>query len=256
MLTAGAVGVLMLVGLIMRGVAFDFRVKARSDQKPLWNRVFFAGSLTAALAQGYMLGLMVMGFADGWGAHLFAVLIAGCLAAGYALIGAAWLIIKTEGALQRKAVRWAHRALWLTALGVVAISLATPLLSERIFAKWFHLPWIVLLAPIPLATAALFLWIERTLRRLPGRLAVGDERGTFIPFGATIGIMLLAFCGLAYSLFPYLVVDEISIWDAAAAPESLMIIFIGAAVVLPMIIGYTVFAYRVFGGKVRDLRYD
>ncbi len=248
--------VMMLVGLIMRGVAFDFRVKARAGHKPRWNRVFFAGSLTTALAQGYMLGLMVMGFEGGWGAHLFAVLIAACLAAGYTLLGAGWLIVKCEGELQLKAVRWARRALWLTAIGVAAISLATPLLSERIFDKWFTLPWIVLLAPIPLATAALFLVIERSLRRLPRRLAQGNEYGIWVPFGATIGILLLAFYGLAYSLFPYLVVDQITIWDAAAAPESLMIILAGAAVVLPMIIGYTVFAYRVFGGKARGLSYD
>lgn len=247
---------LMLVGLILRGVAFDFRVKAKAHHRAAWNRAFFAGSLIASLAQGYMLGLLVMGFQGGLGAHVFALLIGGCLAAGYALLGAGWLIIKTEGEVQLKAVRWARIALWFTALGIVAISLATPLLSSRIFDKWFALPYVVMLAPVPLVTAALFFIVERSLRRLPTRLAEGNEYGAWVPFGATIGIFLLAFYGLAYSLFPYLIVEQVTIWDAAAAPESLMIIFVGAVIVLPMIIGYTVFAYRVFGGKARTLSYD
>lgn len=247
---------LMLAGLILRGVAFDFRVKARAVHKSHWNRAFFLGSLLAALAQGYMLGLLVMGFDTSMGAHLFALLIAACLVAGYALLGATWLIIKTDGALQRRAVRWAQGALWWTALGIVAISVATPLLSERIFAKWFNLPYLVLLAPIPLSTALLFFIVVRSLRRLPVRLAEGNEYGAWVPFAGTVGIFLLAFYGLAYSLFPYLVIDRLTIWEAAAAPESLLIIFVGAVVVLPMIIGYTVFAYRVFRGKAADLRYD
>jgi cytochrome d ubiquinol oxidase subunit II len=247
---------LMLIGLILRGVAFDFRVKARAQHKPLWNRAFFAGSLLAALAQGYMLGLLVMGFDTGLAAQAFAAMIACCLAACYALLGAGWLIIKSKGALQRNAVGWARRALWLTALGILAISVATPLLSERIFAKWFHLPWIVLLAPVPLVTAALFLTVERSLRRLPHRLAQGNEYGVWVPFAGTVGILLLASYGLAYSLFPYLVVERITLWEAAAAPESLLIVFVGTLVVLPLMVAFNVFVYRVFGGKLEALRYD
>jgi cytochrome bd ubiquinol oxidase subunit II len=248
--------VVMLVGLILRGVAFDFRVKARAHHRVAWNRAFFAGSMLAALAQGHMLGLLIMGFDSSWGAQLFSLLIGAGLAAGYALLGAGWLIIKTDGNLQLKAVGWARIALWFTALGVVAISLATPLLSERIFAKWFSLPYVVLLAPIPLATATLFFIVERSLRRLPKRLQENNEYGAWVPFGATIGIFGLAFYGLAYSLFPYLVVEQLTIWDAAASAESLLIIFVGTVIVLPMIIGYTVFAYRVFSGKASALSYD
>lgn len=246
---------LMLLGLTLRGVAFDFRVKAKAERKPLWNRAFYAGSLIATLAQGYMLGLLVMGFEAGWGAMAFGALIAVCLVAGYSLLGASWLIIKTEGALQQRAVQWARSSLWMTAVGIAAVSLATPWLSERIFDKWFSLPWIVLLAPVPLATVVLFFVVDRSLRRLPTRLAEGNEYGAWVPLGGTIGIFLLAFYGLAYSLFPYLVVDQMTIWQAAAAPESLMIIFVGACVVLPVIIGYTAFAYRVFRGKAQPLDY-
>ena len=246
---------LMLLGLTLRGVAFDFRVKARDRLKPRWNTAFHVGSLLATLAQGYMLAQLVMGFEQGWGAFAFGLLIGVCLVAGYALLGAGWLILKTDGALQRKAVRWAHRSLWLTALGIAAVSIATPLLSERIFEKWFTLPWVVLLMPVPIATGVLFFVIDRSLRRLPTRLADGNEYGAWVPFAGAIGIFVLAFYGLAYSLFPYLVVDRLTIWQAAAAPESLMIVFVGACVVLPVIIGYTVFAYRVFSGKLQQVGY-
>ena len=245
----------MLLGLILRGVAFDFRVKAEAHHKPFWNRAFCAGSVLAALAQGYMLGLLVVGFERTATHMLFAALIGPCLAAGYCLLGAGWLIIKSEGALQRHAVRWARIALWLTALGIAAVSLATPLVSRAIFEKWFAIPDVFLLAPIPLATAALFVIAEVTLRRLPARLARGDERGAWIPFAAAVGVFVLAFHGLAYSLFPWLVPERMDIWQAAAAPGSMMFILVGVAIVLPLILGYTVFAYRVFWGKATQLEY-
>ncbi len=246
---------LMLAGLILRGVAFDFRVKAHAAHKPLWNALFAGGSAVAALAQGYMLGLYVTGFESGWATVGFGVLIALCLAAGYVLLGATWLIMKTSGALQLSAVRWAKRALAGTALGIAAVSIVTPLVSQRIFDKWFALPEFVLLLPIPIATLIVLFITARSLMRLPVRLANNNEYGVWVPFACTVGLFLLAFYGLAYSLFPFLVVDRIDIWQAASAPESLMIIFVGAALVLPVILGYTVFAYRVFWGKAQPLDY-
>jgi cytochrome bd ubiquinol oxidase subunit II len=246
---------LMLLGLILRGVAFDFRAKAQADHQPLWNTAFYAGSLLTALSQGWMLGSYILGFQNTWQAYAFSALIAICLVAGYALLGGCWLVMKTEGALQLQAVRWARGALWLTALGIAAVSLATPWVSQEIFNKWFSLPYIVLLAPIPLATALLFFITERSLRRLPKRLQDGNTYGEWVPFASSVGIFFLAFYGLAYSLFPYLVIGQITVWQAASAPESLRLIFAGAAVVLPVIIGYTAFSYRVFRGKARALTY-
>jgi cytochrome bd ubiquinol oxidase subunit II len=246
---------LMLFGLILRGVAFDFRVKARAQHQPFWNRAFYAGSLIASLSQGWMLGSTIMGFETSWTAYGFSALIALCLAAGYVLLGACWLIVKTEGALQRRAVHWAKVSLGLTALGVAAISLVTPLANQMIFNKWFRLPEFVLLMPIPLATALLFFIAARSLQRLPVRLAEGNRYGEWVPFACAIGIFALAFYGLAYSLFPYLVVNQITIWQAAVAPESMTIILVGALVVLPTIIGYTAFSYRVFRGKATTLKY-
>ena len=246
---------LMLVALTLRGVAFDFRVKARAEHKPLWDRAFYAGSLLAAWSQGFMLGGLVTGFATDVGSRVFSAVIGLCLVAAYALLGAGWLIMKTEGALQLKAVRWAQGSLWFTALGVAAISMATPWVSERIFDKWFSFPNVVLLLPIPAVTVALFAVTARSLKRLPTRLAQGNEYGAGVPFASTVGIFLLAFYGLGYSLFPWLVVDKLTIWNAASSPEALMVIFYGTVVVLPVIIGYTVFAYRVFWGKSTALKY-
>lgn len=247
---------LMLIGLTFRGVAFDFRVKARAHHRPWWNLAFYAGSLLASFAQGVMLGLYIVGFKYDWLSLLFALFTGLSLLAGYALLGAGWLIMKTEGALQQRSVFWARRTLWLTALGVAAISIITPLVSQRIFDKWFTLPNIFYLAPIPALTLILFVATDRILHRLPQQQTAGNDKWCWLPFAGTVGIFVLAFLGLAYSLFPYLVVDRIDIWQAASAPESLMVILIGALVVLPAIFAYSVFAYRVFWGKARELTYD
>ncbi len=246
---------LMLIGLVLRGVAFDFRVKARVEHKATWNWIFYAGSILATMAQGVMIGLYITGFVYGWPQILFALFTGLALLAAYALLGATWLIMKTDGVLQQRAVVWAHRSLLLSALGVAAVSVVTPLVSQQIFDKWFSFPNILLLAPVPIMTAGLFVMVDQILRRLPNRLAAQNESWCWVPFASTVGIILLAFNGLAYSIFPYLVVDKITIWQAASAPESLKIILIGVVVVLPAIIGYTIFSYKVFWGKARELTY-
>jgi len=243
---------LMLTGLILRGVAFDFRVKAKDLHKQGWDRAFFAGSLMASVAQGAMLGHWIVGFEMSPRGLGFALVVGLGLAAGYALLGAGWLILKTSGELQQRAVGWARRCLWLTALGVGAVSLATPWVSPRIFDKWFVLPNIVMLAPIPLVTLALFVAIDRVLRVLP----LEGDRLAWAPFAGTVGIFVLSSYGLAYSLFPYLVVDRMTIWQAASDPAALKVILIGAVIVLPVILAYTVYSYRVFRGKARELSYD
>ena len=242
----------MLIGLILRGVAFDFRAKAHDDHRPLWNALFFAGSLVASLAQGWMIGRYILGFQQGAAAWLFAGFIALALAAGYALLGATWLLMKLEGPLVRRAAHWGWWALWLTGLGIAAVSIATPMVSPRIFAKWFAVPQLFALLPVPLLTTLLFATCESHLRRIR-RGAPGRD---WVPFAAAVAMFVLAFAGLAYSLFPYLVIDRIVYTEAAAAPGSLKIILAGAAVTLPMIVGYTVFAYRVFWGRSTELSYE
>ncbi len=246
---------LMLAGLTLRGVAFDFRVKAKSPPRPLWDSAFRAGSLAASWAQGYMLGQLITGFRSDIVSMLFSALIGLCLIGAYRLLGATWLIMKAEGPLQLKAVGWARASLWMTAIGVLAISIASPLVSQRIFDKWFSFPYLLMLFPIPLTTAVLFGIIYRSLARLPVRLLDGNQYGAGVPFVAAVGVFLLAFYGLGYSLFPWLVVDQITIWQGTSSVESLWVIFIGTAIVLPVIIGYTIYAYRVFWGKSTPLAY-
>ncbi|WP_235830067.1 cytochrome d ubiquinol oxidase subunit II [Algihabitans albus] len=244
--------VIMLVGLILRGVSFEFRAKVQVERQYLWNRSFFAGSLMTALAQGYMLGLYVMGLEQTVGTVIFACLTAVCLAAGYAFIGACWLIWRTEGALQRKAVVWAQRLLLLVVLGILAVSLASPLVSPRIFGRWFVVPEVLLLAPLPLLSIAIVTGLRLGLRHLPAR---GDAF-SWAPFAAALGLFVLAFAGLAYSFYPYVVPERLTIYDAASAPESLLIILIGTLFVLPVIVAYTALSYWIFRGKARDLTYD
>ncbi len=243
---------LMLLGLTLRGVAFEFRVQAQQHHQNLWDIAFVAGSTLASLTQGYMLGRYVMGFRPGVEAEIFALLSAFGLAAAYAFVGATWLIAKTEGELQKRAVRWARATLILTALGILVVSVATPLVSDRIFERWFTFPNIIGLAPIPLMTAALFAGLWVFLARMPR----ADHSLDLVPFLGAVGLFALGFLGLAYSFYPYVVPERLTIWQAASAPESLLIILIGALFVLPMILGYTVFSYYVFRGKASELRYD
>ncbi len=242
----------MLFGLIFRGVAFDFRTKSKTVFHNRWNNAFFAGSLITALSQGYMLGSYILGFEESLSAVLFSMVVGVSVACGYALIGACWLIIKMEGALQEKAVRWARHSLYGCCAGIGLVSLATPLVSPRIFDKWFSLPNIFILSPIPVITGGLVIGLWLLLRRLPKP----DDRHYWVPFAMTAAIYILCFLGLAYSFYPYIIPDSLKIVDAASAPESLMIILVGALIVIPVLLGYTFLAYKIFHGKATHLRYD
>lgn len=243
--------VVMLIGLVLRGVAFDFRVKARDAHKRMWNTLFALGSLLASVAQGWMLGAYLTGFGREWWSLLFAAFIALTLPTAYAMLGAGWLIMKTWDALQAKAIGWARKVLWPMGATLVGISLATPMVSPTVFEKWFALPQLFALLPIPLASAAAFFAAWHVLSR-PRVLQAGYG---WVVFVATVLIFVLAFFGLAYSLYPYIVIDRLTVWQAASATKSLIFILVGVAITLPAIIGYTIFMYRVFWGKARELSY-
>ncbi|HEX7811399.1 MAG TPA: cytochrome d ubiquinol oxidase subunit II [Burkholderiales bacterium] len=242
---------LMLIALMLRGVAFELRAKATGWHQQMWNRLFFIGSLGAAVAQGIMLGGVVTGFRQGPLFVGFELLVGLGLAGGYALLGATWLVIKTEGDLQARALRWAKAAVFLAAAGIAAISLATPFASASIMEKWLAWPRLLWLSPLPILTAAACVGILVSLSRLQG----GRSKREYLPFVFGVWIFVFAFAGLAYSLFPFLVVDRMTIWQAAAAESSLRFVFVGTCVVLPMIVAYTLFSYRVFWGKARSLTY-
>ena len=241
----------MLVGLILRGVSFDFRVKARAARKQLWNRLFSLGSLMAATAQGWMLGSYLTGFDNGMWSLLFSLGIALTLPTAYCMLGAGWLIMKTGDALQLKAVRWARTMLWPMGIALVGISMATPLVSPNVFDRWFSMPQLIGLLPIPVACAAAFFAALHVVRR-PMVVAAGYG---WVVFASTVLIFMLAFLGLAYSIYPFIVIDRLTVWQAAAAHESLVFLFVGVAITLPAIIVYTVFMYRVFWGRASALSY-
>lgn len=244
--------VIMLIGLILRGVAFEFRVKAPAAYKRLWNNAFFVGSLMTSLSQGFMLGLYVMGLDWTLGHVAFALLTAVFLTVGYSFIGATWMIHKNSDALQMKAVSWARSGIWGLILGIGAISLATPFVSARIFEKWFTFPQMLWLAPLPVISGLLIVWLWFMLRRMPFR----HDHWNWLPFVAATLLWTTAYGGMAYSFYPYVVPEKITIYAAASAPESLFIILIGSLFVLPAIIGYTLLSYWIFRGKARELRYD
>ncbi len=243
---------IMLIGLILRGVAFEFRAKAPAPHKRAWNNAFFTGSLMTSLSQGFMLGMYVMGLEWTWWNTGFAVLTAVFLTVGYSFIGATWVIHKTDEHLQRKAVDWAKGGIWGLVLGIGAISLATPFVSTRIFDKWFSWPEALYLSPLPILSGLLVLWLWSMLRKMPFE---GDKR-SWLPFAVATALWILAFGGMAYSFYPYVVPDQLTIYEAASAPESLFIILIGTCIVLPTIMGYTILAYTIFRGKATELRYD
>jgi cytochrome bd ubiquinol oxidase subunit II len=244
--------VAMLIGLMLRGVAFEFRVKAQGWHRELWNWLFWFGSFLASFSQGLMLGRYITGFHPGAGFYMFAALTGASLCGGYVLLGATWLILRTEGALQKKAIAWARWGLLWVAFGVALVSLATPLVSQTVQAKWFDFPRTLALMLLPLATlaAGVFVWLAT------GRIKAGLREPDWTPFAATAAIFALAFAGLAYSLFPYVVMDRMTIWQAAAHPSALGIMLVGVVIVVPFLVAYTAFAYRVFRGKVRAGLYE
>ena len=241
---------LMLVGLTLRGVAFDFRVKARAQRKAMWDRLFFAGSALTAASQGWMLGRYVSGFGQGWNYPLFAAAIAAALPMAYVLLGATWLIMKTDGELQEKAVRWARRAWAPMVAGMVLISLATPWISATVRERWFTLPALIALLAIPLMTAVALLAVRAVLNT---RLVRGPL--SWLPFVLLIGVFILGFLGLAYSIYPFVVIDRLTIWQAASSAPALKAILIGVVISVPAIAGYTIFSYWVFRGKAGELKY-
>lgn len=241
----------LLLGLILRGVAFDFRAKAITGHRKLWDRIFKLGSYIAALTQGYMLGRYALGFQAGWEAQLFALLSAVCVAAAYAYIGSAWLVMKTEGELQKRAAqlgRWTGR---LAALGIGAISIVNPLVSPAIAERWLSMPELILALPIPIMCVVLIYAVDRYLSFVP----LKNDYASWFPFLGVCAIYLLSFLGMAYSFFPYVVPEKITAAEAASADASLEFILVGVAIVLPIILIYTVYLYRVFWGKATKLKY-
>lgn len=242
---------LMLAGLILRGVSFDFRAKTSVSQKPLWDGAFKFGSILTSACQGYMLGRYVLGFDESWQATGFAFLSALGVTAAYALIGAAWLVYKTEGELQAQAKRWLILFNRITFTGVIAVSIANIWVNPNVFDRWLASPSMWLTALIPMLCFSFFALIEYWVAQKPHQ-KTRDTTALFL----VMGIFTLCFFGLGFSFFPYVVPGQLTIWQTASAPESLQFILIGALVVVPTIGAYTAYSYWVFRGKATALSYE
>ena len=242
--------VAMLIGLIFRGVAFEFRWRTTQSERNRWDIAFAGGSWLAALAQGIALGAILQGvhvegrhYAGGWWDWLtpFSILTGIALVVGYALLGATWLIMKTEGKLREEAYRlsWALLLAMLGAIG--AVSVATPFLHVQYTLRWFAWPNVILTAPVPIAVAAVAALL---LRSLAGK-------HDYQPFFLSLALFALSYAGLGISMYPYIVPQSITIWQAASPANSQLFMLAGVAVLIPLILGYTGWAYWVFRGKVR-----
>jgi cytochrome bd ubiquinol oxidase subunit II len=238
----------MLLALVLRGVAFEFRFKAERSRF-IWDGAFAAGSTLATLSQGFVLGTFIDGipvvdgrFVGGSFDWLtpFNTMTAVGLVAGYALLGATWLIWRTKDDLQGWSRQCARLMLLAVLFFIGVVSLWTPLTHAAIAARWFAWPNLLYLSPVPVVTAGLAVLLWRGL----------DRKRDVAPFLLTIGLFLLSFLGLGISLWPYAVPPEITIWDAAAQPESQVFMLVGVLVLMPAILAYTGYSYWVFRGKV------
>jgi cytochrome d ubiquinol oxidase subunit II len=237
----------MLLALIFRGVAFEFRWRD-PRHRAFWDFAFFAGSTVAALAQGITLGALLQGidvdgrhYGGGWWDWLtpFSLLTGVSLVVGYGLLGATWLIMKAEDELQAKARRYARRLGIATVLAIAAVSAVTPFLEIEYYVRWFDWPNVLLTAQVPLLVAIVAFAFWRSLRKRE-----------YAPFLLALALFGLSFAGLGISMFPFVIPNEVTIWQAAAPEKSQVFMLVGAAVLIPIILAYTAYAYWAFRGKV------
>jgi cytochrome d ubiquinol oxidase subunit II len=240
----------MLLGLVFRGVAFEFRWRTTQRDRNRWDLAFAGGSWLATLAQGIALGAILQGvhvegrhYAGGWWDWLtpFSILTGLALVVGYALLGACWLIMKTEGELRDKAYGLGRWLLFAMLAAIGAVSIATPFLHIQYAERWFSWPNLILTAPVPVAVAVAALLLLRALA----------NKNDHQPFFLSLALFALSYAGLGISMYPYIVPQSITIWQAASPESSQRFMLVGVAVLIPLILGYTGWAYWVFRGKVR-----
>ena len=240
--------IMMLLGLIFRGVAFEFRWRDPGHRR-FWDIAFTVGSFAAAFAQGMVLGALLQGvevsgraYAGSWFDWLtpYTLLTGVGTVAGYALLGATWLIWKTEGTAQGHAYRLAIPAAIATLVLMAAVSIYTPFLDAQYFARWFEMPNLLFASQVPLLTIIISYFLFRAI----------IKRYEASPFFLTLGLFLLGMAGLGVSMFPYIVPDQVTIWDAAAPESSQIFMLVGVVITVPLILAYTFWNYYVFRGKV------
>jgi cytochrome d ubiquinol oxidase subunit II len=240
----------MLIGLIFRGVAFEFRWRTTQSTRNRWDLAFAGGSLLAATAQGIALGAILQGvhvegrqYAGGWWDWLtpFSLLTGAALIIGYALLGATWLVLKTESELRDKAYRLSWPLVFAMLGAIGAVSLATPFLHIQYAQRWFTWPNVLFTAPVPIAVAGVTALLL---------LSLANKQDSQ-PFFLSLALFALSYAGLGISMWPYIVPQSITIWQAASPENSQLFMLVGVAILVPLILGYTAWAYWVFRGKVK-----
>lgn len=244
---------IMLIGLILRGVSFDFRIKVKTKHKNFWNQTLWAGSLITSLCQGYMLGIYMCGFQNTLASQITAIAVALCISSSYCLLGSSWIIMKTSRKLQKKAIKWCKYSISsLSALLLISSVLVIQSLLNTCKMEMIAHHSLALFVIIPMITLGLIIAICCYIKHAPIR----KDKMCWLPFACSALIMLMCSCGLSALFYPYIIPGQITLNEAASSNEALLVILIGAIVVLPMIIGYTALSYKVFWGKAKDLTYD
>ncbi len=247
--------IFMLLGLIFRGVAFEFRFKALDHERHIWDKAFIGGSIATAFFQGVALGSYVRGipmaghtYAGGpfdWVAP-FPLLAGVGVVIAYALLGSTWLIMKTDGALQERMIGVTKPLVWLVLAAIAVVSIWTPLADSLIAARWFSLPNLYWFAPVPILLGLVMLLLLYSLRKLASHAKWPHAS----PFLCSLAVIFLGYTGLAISIWPNIIPPHISIWAASSPPQSQGFTLIGTLLIVPMILGYTAWSYYVFRGKV------
>jgi cytochrome d ubiquinol oxidase subunit II len=242
--------VFMLLGLLFRGVAFEFRFKAREHERHIWDKAFIGGSVVAAYFQGVSLGAYLNGIPVSGRSYAgspidwmapFPLLAGFGVMVAYTLLGSTWLIMKTEGPLQSRMIQVARPFAGMLLAAIAAVSIWTPLRHPEVAERWFSFPNILFFSPVPLLVLVAILLLLYALRHAPYR----------IPFLMALALVFLGYTGLAISIWPHIVPPNITIWEAASAPSSQGFALVGTLFILPFILMYTMFSYYVFRGKVR-----
>ena len=242
---------LMLLGLIFRGVAFEFRFNATPAHRPFWDKAFLGGSILATFTQGIVVGAVLNGFSVTGRSYSggpfdwltpFTLFCGVVLVVAYALLGATWLVMKSENPLQDKMRRLAKKLLLAMLVVIAIISLWTPLAHSAIAERWFSLPNLWYLMPVPLLVVLISMWLWRSL---------DQQHSHALPFVLTLGLIFLGFSGLGISIWPHIIPPSITLWQAAAPAQSQGFMLVGALLIIPIILVYTFWSYYVFRGKVQ-----
>ncbi len=235
-----------MLGVMLRSIAFEFRIRASSEQRPVWINRFWLGSVLTAMGHGMLLASIVTGYQQDTPSVWFSLFIGLCAVAAYALLGATWLVMRMQGALHALAIGWARHAIRWTAAGMVALSVALGLANPAIFYKWSNTTSLVLAAPVWFLMLGCLVGIDMALNRLhqPKYRAL-----SWLPFGLCLILFVCMLGGLVYSMFPYVILDNMTLWDAAASESSLRLVLAASVVAAPVMVVFNLMSYRSLFGR-------